>query len=105
MVFDVLYVYCVELFPTNVRNLAVSNLRQSLMLGAAIAPHLVSLGRLSPWISFLIFGGLSIFGGLMTTWLPETRNAPLCETLEQQEKQEKLSSAPITEMEFSDSSN
>ncbi|XP_009409152.2 organic cation/carnitine transporter 1 [Musa acuminata AAA Group] len=104
-VFDVLYVYCVELFPTNVRNLAVSKLRQSLMLGAAIAPHLVSLGRLSPWISFLIFGGLSIFGGLMTIWLPETRNAPVCETLEQQEKQEKLSSAPITEMELLDSSN
>ncbi|WOL05990.1 organic cation/carnitine transporter 1 [Canna indica] len=100
MAFDILYVYCVELFPTNVRNFAVSMLRQTLMLGAAIAPHLVSLGRLSPSISFVMFGALSIFSGLMTIWLPETRNAPLFETLEQQEKEEKRSSAPAAEMEM-----
>uniref|UniRef100_A0A6N2KG47 Major facilitator superfamily (MFS) profile domain-containing protein n=1 Tax=Salix viminalis TaxID=40686 RepID=A0A6N2KG47_SALVM len=34
--FDVLYVYCVELFPTNVRNAAVSHSRQGLMLGASV---------------------------------------------------------------------
>ncbi|EHA8589403.1 putative Organic cation/carnitine transporter 1 [Cocos nucifera] len=100
MAFDVLYVYCVELFPTNVRNFAVSMLRQALMLGAAIAPQLVVLGRLSPSISFLIFGGFAIFSGLLTFWLPETRNAPLYETLEQQEKEEKLSTSPTREMEL-----
>ncbi|XP_008813162.2 organic cation/carnitine transporter 1 [Phoenix dactylifera] len=100
MAFDVLYVYSVELFPTNVRNFAVSMLRQALMLGAAIAPLLVVLGRLSPKISFLIFGGFSIFSGLLTFWLPETRNAPLYETLEQQEKEEKLGSGPAGEMEL-----
>lgn len=100
MAFDVLYVYCVELFPTNVRNFAVSMLRQALMLGAAIAPLLVVLGRLSPSISFLFFGGFAIFSGLLTFWLPETRNAPLYETLEQQEKEEKLSSGPAREMEL-----
>ncbi|XP_042404204.1 organic cation/carnitine transporter 1-like [Zingiber officinale] len=99
MAFDILYVYCVELFPTNVRNFAVSMLRQALMLGAAIAPHLVVLGRLSPAISFVIFGGLSVFSGLVTIWLPETRNAPLCETLEQQEKLEKMNSVPVSETE------
>ncbi|XP_072986917.1 organic cation/carnitine transporter 1 [Typha latifolia] len=95
LAFDVLYIYCVELFPTNVRNFAVSMLRQALMLGAAIAPNLVVLGRLNPSISFLIFGGLSIFSGVITFWLPETRNAPLHETLEQQEKEEKLSSGNV----------
>ncbi|KAJ7975342.1 Organic cation/carnitine transporter like [Quillaja saponaria] len=54
--FDVSYIYCVELFPTNVRNFAVSMLRQALMLGASIVPLLVVLGCLSPSISFLIFG-------------------------------------------------
>ncbi|KAJ4973482.1 hypothetical protein NE237_006656 [Protea cynaroides] len=90
--FDVLYIYCVELFPTNVRNFAVSMLRQALMLGASIAPLLVVLGRLSPSLSFLAFGALGIFSGLVTMWLPETRNAPLYETLEQQEEEEKLTS-------------
>lgn len=85
--FDVMYIYCVELFPTNVRNFAVSLLRQALMLGASLAPLLVVLGRLSPSTSFLIFGVLSIFSGLFSLWLPETKNAPLYETLEQQEEE------------------
>lgn len=87
--FDILYVYCVELFPTNVRNFSVSMLRQALMLGASMAPLLVVVGRLSPSLSFLVFGLLSICSGVMTLWLPETRNAPLYETLKQQEEEEK----------------
>ncbi|OVA16049.1 General substrate transporter [Macleaya cordata] len=98
--FDVLYIYCVELFPTNVRNFAVSLLRQALMLGASLAPLLVVLGRLSPSISFLIFGGLAICSGILMLWLPETRNAPLYETLEQQEEEEKLSSGSNSGLEL-----
>ena len=90
MAFDVLYIYCVELFATNVRNFAVSMLRQALMLGASVAPVLVAVGRLSPAISFLVFGGFAIVSGLVTVGLPETKNAPLYETLEQQEKEENL---------------
>ncbi|KZV34779.1 organic cation/carnitine transporter 1 [Dorcoceras hygrometricum] len=88
--FDVLYIYCVELFPTNVRNFAVSMLRQALMLGASISPLLVVLGRLSPSLSLLIFGILSIISGYLSLWLPETMNCPLYETLEQQEEEERL---------------
>ncbi|KAL2555273.1 Organic cation/carnitine transporter 1 [Forsythia ovata] len=88
--FDVLYIYCVELFPTNIRNFAVSMLRQALMLGASIAPLLVVVGRLSPSFSFLVFGVLSIISGMLSLWLPETRNSPLYETLEQQEEEEKF---------------
>ncbi|KAG6396450.1 hypothetical protein SASPL_142600 [Salvia splendens] len=88
--FDLLYIYCVELFPTNVRNLCVSMLRQSLMLGASISPLLVVFGRSSPSLSFLIFGVLSIISGFLSLWLPETRNSPLYETLEQQAEQEML---------------
>ncbi|KAL5142764.1 Organic cation/carnitine transporter 1 [Glycine soja] len=87
--FDILYIYCVELFPTNVRNFAVSMLRQALMLGASVAPLLVVLGRLSPSLSFLVFGVLAISSGVLSICLPETRNAPLYETLKQQEEEEK----------------
>ncbi|XP_075504043.1 organic cation/carnitine transporter 1 [Primulina tabacum] len=88
--FDVLYIYCVELFPTNIRNFAVSMLRQALMLGASISPLLVVLGRLSPSLSLLVFGVLSIISGYFILWLPETKNCPLYETLEQQEVEEQL---------------
>ncbi|KAI3454330.1 hypothetical protein Pfo_010993 [Paulownia fortunei] len=91
--FDVLYIYCVELFPTNVRNFAVSMMRQALMLGASISPLLVVYGRLSPSLSFFVFGVLSIISGLLSLWLPETRNSPLYETLEQQEEEERLDCA------------
>ncbi|OMO50230.1 General substrate transporter [Corchorus capsularis] len=88
--FDVMLIYCVELFPTNVRNFAVSVLRQALMLGASLAPLLVVVGRLSPSLSFLVFGAFSIISGILSLWLPETKNAPLYETLKQQEEEEKL---------------
>ncbi|KAE8709646.1 Organic cation/carnitine transporter 1 [Hibiscus syriacus] len=88
--FNVLYVYCVELFPTNVRNFAVSQLQQSYMLGASLSPLLVVVGRLSSTISFTVFGALSILSGMLSIWLPETRNAPLYETLKQQEENENL---------------
>ncbi|KAJ4834557.1 hypothetical protein Tsubulata_923720 [Turnera subulata] len=87
--FDVLYIYCIELFPTNIRNFAASMMRQALMLGASVAPWLVVVGRFSPSLSFIIFGILSILSGLVTLWLPETRDAPLYETLQQQEEGEK----------------
>ncbi|KAJ0968983.1 hypothetical protein J5N97_021860 [Dioscorea zingiberensis] len=90
MAYDVLLIYGAELFPTNVRNFASSMLGQTLMLGGAMAPVLVVLGRLSPALSFIVFGGFAIFSGILTVWLPDTRNVPLYETLEEQEKEEKL---------------
>ncbi|CAO2833257.1 unnamed protein product [Amaranthus hypochondriacus] len=87
LAFDLMFIYCVELFPTNVRNFAVSLMRQALVLGAAVSPLLVVVGRLSPAFSFLVIGVLSILSGLMSICLPETKNLPLFETLEQQEKQ------------------
>lgn len=92
--FDVLYIYCIELFPTNVRNFSVSLLRQAFMMGASVAPLLVAVGRMSPALSFLVFGVLSILSGSLSLWLPETRNAPLYETLKQQEEEEKLGRKP-----------
>lgn len=98
--YDVLYIYCVELFPTNVRNFAVALLRQALMLGGSVAPLLVAIGRMSPAISFLVFGILSIFSGSLSLWLPETRNAPLYETLKQQEEEEKLGKSGVSGLEL-----
>ncbi|ERN09586.1 hypothetical protein AMTR_s00029p00167630 [Amborella trichopoda] len=96
--FDVMYIYCVELFPTSVRNFAVSMLRQALMFGASMAPMLVAQGRLSPFVSYLVFGGVGIFSGIFGSWLPETRNRPLYETLEQQEHEEMINEPYDSEM-------
>lgn len=90
MSFDLMFIYCVEMFPTNVRNFAVSLMSQALVLGGAMTPLLVVVGRFSPSFSFLVIGVASILSGLMSLWLPETKNVPLFETLEQQEKEDML---------------
>ncbi|MQM22282.1 hypothetical protein Taro_055331 [Colocasia esculenta] len=59
------------------------------MLGETVAPQLVVLGRVSPKLFFMVFGCLSLFSGALTVWLPKTRDAPLYETMEQQESEEK----------------
>ncbi|KAJ0229253.1 Organic cation/carnitine transporter 1 [Hirschfeldia incana] len=90
MAYDVLYVYGVELFPTNVRNFAVSLLGQAFMLGASAAPLLVALGRENAMMSFIVIGVASVLSGVVSLWLKETRNAPLYETLTQQGKAEEM---------------
>ncbi|KAL1189135.1 Organic cation/carnitine transporter 1 [Cardamine amara subsp. amara] len=88
LAYNVLYTYCIELFPTSVRNLAVSLLRQAFVLGASAAPWLVALGRKSPIMSFIMFGVVSVLSGVASLLLRETRNVPMCETLSQQRKEE-----------------
>jgi len=89
--FDVLYIFCLELFPTNVRSAAVATMRQAVMAGAAIAPVVVVMGRIHLWVSFTAFGGFAVLSGFLTLLLPETRNHPLYETLEQQQEVEEES--------------
>ncbi|KAH0897777.1 hypothetical protein HID58_047345 [Brassica napus] len=67
--YDVLYVYGVELFPTNVRNFAVSLLCQAFMLGASAAPLLVALGRENAMMSFIVIGAASMLSGVVSLWL------------------------------------
>ncbi|CAE5963518.1 unnamed protein product [Arabidopsis arenosa] len=90
LAYNILYTYCIELFPTAVRNLAVSLLRQAFMLGAAAAPWLVAVGRKSPIWSFITFGVVSVLTGLVSFFLKETRNVPFCETLSQQKQAEEV---------------
>ncbi|WOL18115.1 organic cation/carnitine transporter 2-like [Canna indica] len=49
--FDVFLIYGIELFPTCVRNSAMSVIRQAIVLGGAFAPLLVALGRKRSFIS------------------------------------------------------
>lgn len=86
--FDVLYIFCLELFATNVRSAAVGTMRQAIMAGAAIAPAISVIGRRRSWVSFVALGGFAMWGGLLVLLLPETKNRPLYETLDEQEVEE-----------------
>lgn len=86
--FDVLLIYCVELFPTCVRGSAISLIRLAIVLGGAIAPMLVAVGRRWSFVSFGVFGVVIAFCGLATVCLPETRGRSIRDTMDEEEEEE-----------------
>ncbi|KAL9244256.1 hypothetical protein vseg_018053 [Gypsophila vaccaria] len=85
MVFNTLFMYTVELFPTCVRSTATSLSRQALLLASVFVPYLVVIGRKNELFSHTIFGVTIIVCGILVLTLPETRDMVLCDTMEEQE--------------------
>lgn len=85
--FNLMLIYTLELFPTCVRNSAVAMLRQAQFLGGIFSSIMAVVGRSDGvfW-SFGVFGLMIGFSGLSVAILPETRGAPICDTMEQQEE-------------------
>ncbi|GLJ53658.1 hypothetical protein SUGI_1144530 [Cryptomeria japonica] len=87
--FNVMLIFCLELFPTTVRNSAMSMFRQASGVGAIASPVIVFIGRNSPALSFALSGIAIILSGFFVLGLPETKDQPLYDTLEGQEWEEK----------------
>ncbi|CAA0836559.1 Organic cation/carnitine transporter 3 [Striga hermonthica] len=75
MAFDVLLVYVLELFPTCVRNSAVSMVREAILLGGFLGPVVVAaaanVGK--GFMSYGVFGVTILTCGLFVVWMPETK--------------------------------
>ncbi|KAK0596859.1 hypothetical protein LWI29_019683 [Acer saccharum] len=82
---DLMLIYTLELFPTCVRNSALSLLRQAVVLGGAISPVLVAAGRKNGFLSFGVFGLMIGICGLFVISLPETRDRPISDTMDEEE--------------------
>ncbi|KAJ3705100.1 hypothetical protein LUZ61_008805 [Rhynchospora tenuis] len=91
--FDIILIYSIELFPTCVRNSALSLIRQALVLGGVLAPMLVVRGREKKLWSFGVFGLVICCCGLFTVCLPETRGMSICDTMDEEEYKEADSKA------------
>ncbi|KAK8942110.1 Organic cation/carnitine transporter 4 [Platanthera guangdongensis] len=76
--YNLLFIYTAELFPTVVRNAALGSVTQASQLGAILAPLVVVAGDRVP---FAVFGACGIAGALLTYYLPETMNRPLYDTM------------------------
>ncbi|KAK9266670.1 hypothetical protein L1049_005506 [Liquidambar formosana] len=87
--FNVLLIYTIELFPTCVRNSAVSMLRQALVLGGVFSPVLVAAGRKKGFLTYGVFGIVIGFCGLFVAFLPETKGGTLCDTMDEEEEKER----------------
>ncbi|KAL3850998.1 hypothetical protein ACJIZ3_012880 [Penstemon smallii] len=85
--FDVVLIFTLELFPTCVRNSAVSMVRQALVLGGVLGPVLVAAGRRrNGLLSYGVFGVTILVCGMFVVFLPETRRRKLCDTMEDEEE-------------------
>ncbi|KAL2253398.1 organic cation/carnitine transporter 3-like [Sesamum indicum] len=84
--FDVLLIYTLELFPTCVRNSAVSMVRQASLFGGVLGPALAAVGRKKGLLSYGVFGATISVCGLLIAWLPETKGRVLCDTMEEEEE-------------------
>uniref|UniRef100_A0ACD5ULJ6 Uncharacterized protein n=1 Tax=Avena sativa TaxID=4498 RepID=A0ACD5ULJ6_AVESA len=101
--FNVILMYSIELFPTSVRNSAVGQVRQALVLGGVAAPVLVALGRDRSFLSFGVFGLVIGCFGIFAACLPETRGKGMSDTMDEEE--EKESAVAISTVEDIDGSN
>ncbi|GFP81663.1 organic cation/carnitine transporter 3 [Phtheirospermum japonicum] len=84
--FGVLMIYSLELFPTCVRNSAVSMVRGALVFGGALSPVLIAAGRKNGLLSYGVFGVTILVCGLFVVFLPETKGKVLCDTMEEEER-------------------
>ncbi|XP_049544767.1 organic cation transporter protein-like isoform X1 [Anopheles darlingi] len=81
MSFGTLYIYTVEIFPTNLRQTLLSACSMIGRVGSMIAPQTPLLSKLWIPLPMFIFGCLGISSGVAILQLPETLNTELPDTV------------------------
>ncbi|XP_033637301.1 organic cation transporter protein-like [Asterias rubens] len=79
--FGVDFVYGAEIFPTTIRNGAFGFCSFAARIGGILAPFVLYLKDVSPFIPLNIFGALSLIAAVIVLVLPETHKRALPETL------------------------
>ncbi|XP_071168808.1 organic cation transporter protein-like [Mytilus edulis] len=87
--YSVTYLYGSEIFPTVIRNHAVGIASLFENVGGIVAPFIVYGATSLKELPLVVFGVLTIVGGILIFFLPETHKRPLPETIEEVEKMTK----------------
>uniref|UniRef100_A0A8C6LXR7 Major facilitator superfamily (MFS) profile domain-containing protein n=1 Tax=Nothobranchius furzeri TaxID=105023 RepID=A0A8C6LXR7_NOTFU len=79
----VLYVYSGELFPTVIRNTAMSSCAMFTRVGSSVSPYLMELVGIFEFLPSILMGALLLLSVLLCIFLPETFRQPLPDTIQQ----------------------
>ncbi|XP_071950319.1 organic cation transporter protein-like [Antedon mediterranea] len=83
--FNCFWLYANEIFPTELRNRAFGTCSFAARIGSIIAPYILYLNNFYAGSALLLFGIFAAVGGILVYFLPETRNKPLPENMEEGE--------------------
>jgi len=82
MAYQSMYVYMMELFPTEARTWGVGTTTFISRIGSIMTPYLVdNLAVHVPWLPTVIFAGSCLAAGAVTCLLPETGKLPMPDTV------------------------
>ncbi|CRK91510.1 CLUMA_CG005171, isoform A [Clunio marinus] len=99
--YGTIYLFSVEQFPTVIRNVALGAASMSARVGGVSAPYLIYLSQFWKPLPILLFGVTAFIAGFLSTFLPETHNVQLPETLADGERLGKnLSDVKAHELSF-----
>ncbi|GCB79713.1 hypothetical protein scyTo_0017943, partial [Scyliorhinus torazame] len=81
--FAIVYVFSAELYPTVVRSMGIGICSMASRVGSIISPYFVYLGTYNRILPFMLMGAFILLAGTFTLLLPETRDHPLPENVQQ----------------------
>uniref|UniRef100_A0A452TXM9 Solute carrier family 22 member 20, pseudogene n=1 Tax=Ursus maritimus TaxID=29073 RepID=A0A452TXM9_URSMA len=81
--FTCLYLFTMELFPTEVRQIGMSAGIFSTRLGSLLSPLVYILGNHSPGLQPVMFGLVPLLAAAAASFLVETKNQPLLNTIQE----------------------
>uniref|UniRef100_A0A7N4PUG4 Major facilitator superfamily (MFS) profile domain-containing protein n=1 Tax=Sarcophilus harrisii TaxID=9305 RepID=A0A7N4PUG4_SARHA len=83
--FNCVYLYTGELYPTAIRQTGLGGGSTMARVGGIVAPLVKLTGEQMPLVPPIIYGSIPVLSGLVALGLPETRNRPLKDTVEEVE--------------------
>ncbi|XP_074600977.1 beta-alanine transporter-like isoform X2 [Brevipalpus obovatus] len=84
--YTVIALHVSELLPTVIRNQGLSTVFFILSLGSIAIPYIILLGKYSSHLPLVIMGSIDVAASLLASFLPETRNKILPQTIPESEK-------------------
>ncbi|XP_059083500.1 solute carrier family 22 member 1-like [Tigriopus californicus] len=82
-IFNSIFLYTTELYPTNIRNSALGSCSTIGRIGGVSALLLGGLSQIWVPLPLIVYGCIGIVAGFGTLFLPETSGTPLPETIEE----------------------